>query len=114
MRLFRQTLLEVHHLNYERLGAELDEDLELLCKRCHTIEHRGSYWGQFEGGTDKVPEIRRLREKGYSLREISAKVGINHVTIMSILDATGGDNIPKRPYVDPEWFDNPTPLEDLP
>ena len=28
-------LLDLHHKTYERLGRELDEDLELLCRKCH-------------------------------------------------------------------------------
>jgi hypothetical protein len=28
---------QVHHLNYNRLGRELDSDLQALCKRCHQI-----------------------------------------------------------------------------
>lgn len=31
--------LEVHHLTYERLGSELDSDLEVLCQDCHTGHH---------------------------------------------------------------------------
>lgn len=31
--------LQVHHLSYERLGAELDEDLEVLCRGCHLGHH---------------------------------------------------------------------------
>lgn len=27
--------LQLHHLNYDRLGEERDEDLELLCIECH-------------------------------------------------------------------------------
>ena len=27
--------LEVHHLTYERLGSERDEDLSVLCHACH-------------------------------------------------------------------------------
>jgi 5-methylcytosine-specific restriction endonuclease McrA len=27
--------LQLHHLNYERLGAERGTDLRLLCKDCH-------------------------------------------------------------------------------
>lgn len=34
-----QRALEVHHRTYERLGAELDADLEVLCGRCHRAEH---------------------------------------------------------------------------
>ena len=29
--------LQLHHKTYERLGCELDEDLELLCLGCHPI-----------------------------------------------------------------------------
>ncbi len=34
--------LHVHHKTYERLGAELMSDLELLCRGCHENEHEGS------------------------------------------------------------------------
>lgn len=33
--------LHVHHQNYERVGCELDSDLEALCRRCHEIETFG-------------------------------------------------------------------------
>src|SRR5208282_414690 len=33
--------LNVHHVNYLRLGRELDNDLEALCRRCHEIESFG-------------------------------------------------------------------------
>ena len=33
--------LHVHHRNYQHVGAELDEDLEVLCRRCHEIETFG-------------------------------------------------------------------------
>jgi hypothetical protein len=32
--------LDVHHRTYERLGNELDEDLTVLCRDCHSIYHR--------------------------------------------------------------------------
>lgn len=31
--------LQVHHLSYERIGAELDADLEVLCRGCHLGHH---------------------------------------------------------------------------
>ena len=31
--------LQVHHLTYDRLGHERDEDLEVLCKACHEGHH---------------------------------------------------------------------------
>lgn len=35
----RETALHVHHLTYERLGEELLEDLQLICRPCHEKEH---------------------------------------------------------------------------
>lgn len=32
--------LQMHHLTYERLGHERDEDLVLLCKECHRAADR--------------------------------------------------------------------------
>lgn len=31
--------LQVHHTSYDRLGAELDTDLEVLCRGCHLGHH---------------------------------------------------------------------------
>ncbi len=31
--------LQVHHLTYDRLGAERAEDLQVLCKPCHERAH---------------------------------------------------------------------------
>ena len=31
--------LQVHHLNYKSIGNEGDEDLMLLCNKCHGGEH---------------------------------------------------------------------------
>lgn len=32
--------LDVHHVTYARLGQELPEDLEVLCRSCHDKRHR--------------------------------------------------------------------------
>jgi len=32
--------LEVHHNAYNRLGAELDSDLLVVCKKCHEKIHK--------------------------------------------------------------------------
>ena len=32
--------LEIHHLNYKRLGSELASDLKIVCKKCHAQEDR--------------------------------------------------------------------------
>jgi hypothetical protein len=31
--------LHVHHLTYERLGRELIEDVQIICRECHDMEH---------------------------------------------------------------------------
>jgi len=33
--------LHVHHLSYANVGDEADEDLEVLCRRCHEVETFG-------------------------------------------------------------------------
>jgi 5-methylcytosine-specific restriction endonuclease McrA len=36
--------LVTHHKNYQRLGNELPEDLQVLCPACHSQRHkRGDY-----------------------------------------------------------------------
>lgn len=34
-----QENIHIHHLTYERLGCEKDEDLLVLCEVCHTKEY---------------------------------------------------------------------------
>lgn len=35
--------LNVHHITYENLGEEKDEDLTVLCQKCHSELHDGNY-----------------------------------------------------------------------
>lgn len=35
--------LEVHHITYDRLGHEADDDLIAVCKKCHNALHSGMY-----------------------------------------------------------------------
>lgn len=37
--------LEVHHRSYERLGFELDSDLQILCRICHLSAHGRDIFG---------------------------------------------------------------------
>lgn len=32
--------VQLHHLSYERMGREPDEDLMPLCQRCHSLAHQ--------------------------------------------------------------------------
>jgi 5-methylcytosine-specific restriction endonuclease McrA len=34
-----EAVLHVHHLTYEHLGAELDDELQVLCESCHQEAH---------------------------------------------------------------------------
>ena len=52
---YRNTL-HVHHNNYERVGAELDSDLTVLCKRCHEKFHE-------DAGSD-FEILKHFRQKG--------------------------------------------------
>jgi 5-methylcytosine-specific restriction endonuclease McrA len=36
------SVLQLHHLTYERLGRELDEDVQVICWRCHRIAFRAA------------------------------------------------------------------------
>lgn len=31
--------IDVHHLSYQRVGHELDSDLQVLCDACHCMQH---------------------------------------------------------------------------
>jgi len=58
--------IDLHHKTYERLGKEMDSDLELVCGLCHVIADReraakgrqrselGLYEAQFNGWAEKV------------------------------------------------------------
>lgn len=37
---FPRSGLQLHHKTYERLGNELETDLELLCRECHIVADR--------------------------------------------------------------------------
>ena len=54
--------LELHHKHYDTLGFELDDDIEVLCGKCHTRADklrvinvaRNRYQSQVEGWGNKV------------------------------------------------------------
>lgn len=39
-RCFSKKNLQIHHITYENLGFELDNDLIILCKNCHQYVHQ--------------------------------------------------------------------------
>ena len=52
----RENELHVHHLSYENLGAERDEDLLVVCVRCHNDLH----WGQRHDDAGEVAVLQYL------------------------------------------------------
>lgn len=42
-----QEEIHIHHLTYERLGCEKDEDLMVLCEPCHTKEYLSPFVVQY-------------------------------------------------------------------
>jgi 5-methylcytosine-specific restriction endonuclease McrA len=46
--------LQVHHLTYERLGSERDDDLLAVCENCHRMFHG------MDGATPKTWAVQRL------------------------------------------------------
>jgi len=64
----RKEELRVHHLNYERLGQENDEDLLVVCSRCHNdieFTKRDSFCSPIEVlKSIKITEIEYQEYKG--------------------------------------------------
>lgn len=38
---------QVHHLNYESIGEEEDDDVEILCRECHEEKHGHDGYGSY-------------------------------------------------------------------
>jgi hypothetical protein len=57
--------LQVHHLSYERLGAELPTDLVVLCRLCHECKHGRSQIARVVEAVfgREDPERERRREE---------------------------------------------------
>lgn len=53
--------LAVHHLTYARVGAELDEDLTVLCRDCHTSFHKWARWNNTTSGPEQLPAFIEWR-----------------------------------------------------
>jgi hypothetical protein len=78
----RRKGVELHHLSYERLGSELDEDLVPLCSRrgCHPAAHREYDCGNYATlalATKAVitkAQRRSARRRAFA-RVVSALVG---------------------------------------
>ena len=54
--------LEVHHLNYERVGCERDDDLKVVCHFHHLVQHvlETGCWAALSAATASRASIERL------------------------------------------------------
>ena len=48
------TNLHAHHLTYDNIGEEKQEDLECLCLSCHEIEHDKPFMKKIKGGFNMI------------------------------------------------------------
>jgi len=59
-------LMEVHHLNYDRIGMELLTDLASYCINCHKIAHskiEPSEWNKYiNSKIDKQPIVKSQKD----------------------------------------------------
>lgn len=59
--------LDVHHLTYENLGDEKDEDLIVLCRRCHNDLH---YFADHESiSAREAMQIEDVTEEEYKEKQ---------------------------------------------
>ena len=119
-------LLQVHHLTYERLGAEWDQDLEVLCETCHQGAHfsqpdqtsLGVYIPLASAAVEANPfgDIGDLSE-AIKLQCVALKIPLNYSRISDALSVCGlrlrtrppvreardyGRFVPVRPLTDQE------------
>ena len=71
--------LHVHHATYENLGNELDEDLRLVCQRCHNDIHEvhKQLGGDLSDVTDRVLRLIKAAKADQDLADVenSSKQG---------------------------------------
>lgn len=64
---------DVHHKTYERVGGdELMEDLEVLCRECHSVHH----------SLDSVSRSQKSRRRTIHRRGVYDKLTAKHVMVL--------------------------------
>lgn len=67
--------LFLHHLTYERVGAELDQDLAPLCGSCHRLAHSHRY----TFGLNLVRDLREIVQDGFTGKDaLTARMAKRH------------------------------------
>lgn len=60
----KERLFDAHHLSYQRIGCELDEDLACLCKPCHVFFHENAdKYGWDKSWDMTVNQVRDILKK---------------------------------------------------
>ena len=59
--------LDVHHLNYDHLWHETENDVEVLCRRCHKREHEQQNWQK----SNRNIQLPSPREPVVSITEVA-------------------------------------------
>ena len=69
--------LHVHHATYERMGSERDEDLRLVCERCHSEIHaiHSKIGGDLASATDRVLALISEANKPAKAQDSKPKTG---------------------------------------
>lgn len=80
--------LEVHHLNYDRLGSELDTDLQVLCQSCHEQQHLPGPWMSAWSGVAAPMLAGQLTDGIHEVVVSSCEVKDNRM-IVRFADAQG-------------------------
>ena len=60
----KERLFDAHHLSYQRVGCELDEDLACLCKPCHVFFHENAdKYGWDKSWEMTVNQVKEILKK---------------------------------------------------
>jgi hypothetical protein len=81
----RQDFLIVHHKDGNRKNNLLD-NLVLLCKHCHAVEHGYTLTVK----NPKLPFILELRQQGLTFQEIGYQLGVSRQRVHQIVAKIGG------------------------
>ncbi len=81
--------LQVHHKSYERLGHELDSDLEVLCENCHRGHH--------ERELHDAPESRLHLQLASELLRANPFADVSEI-VAAVKDECVRLNLPRSPY----------------
>ncbi len=78
--------VDLHHVDYQRLGEERDEDLRSLCRSCHGGVHLLADWGAASLWTAAEDYARMANDFVASSRESLAAEGAREAPTTGMVD----------------------------